>query len=103
MAPNTRGDGFSIRHVARNYTHNSITKGSIIRTFYLSNDCSTIEDIYSRSDTTFYAYLQSVNSKTIQVLCGSSTYRMTALLSEVSIVCVRAECEIRIRIAVSFR
>ena len=34
-----------VRHLVRNYTHNSISKGGI-RTFYLFNDCSTIGDIY---------------------------------------------------------
>ena len=38
--------GFPVCHFVRNYTHNSISKGGI-RGVYLSNDCSTIEDIYS--------------------------------------------------------
>ena len=41
-----------------NYTHNSITKGGI-RTFYLSNDCSNIRDIYSLG----YSYMQDAIGK----------------------------------------
>ena len=46
MASNMRCSGFSIHHFVRNYMHNSKTKGRIMM-FYLSNDCSTIGDIYS--------------------------------------------------------
>ena len=45
IAQYTRRGGFSVCHFVRNYTHNSISKGGI-RTFYLSNDCSTIREIY---------------------------------------------------------
>ena len=44
--PNMRCNCFSVHHFVGNYTHNSITQGGI-RTFYLSNDCSNIENIYS--------------------------------------------------------
>ena len=47
-APNyTSPTLFSIcmHHFVRTYTHNSKTKGRI-RTLYVSNDCSTIGDIY---------------------------------------------------------
>ena len=92
--------------------HNSKNKGHI-RPFYLSNDCSTVEDIYSlgyscmwiniaelwvqtRITTTFrydiLCVLTLVTQK-LQVICGHSTYRMTAILSEMSIFCVRAEFE----------
>ena len=46
MAPNTCRGGFIICHFVHNYTHNSKTEGRI-RTFYLSNDSSTIGDISS--------------------------------------------------------
>ena len=43
---NRHHGGFPVRYYVRNYRNNSITKGGI-RTFYLSNDCSTIGDISS--------------------------------------------------------
>ena len=46
MVQNTHCGGFSVCHFVRNYTHNSKTKGGI-KTFYLSNDCFNIRDIYS--------------------------------------------------------
>ena len=46
MGPNTHRSGFSIHRFGRDYMHNWKTKGRI-RPFYVSNDCSTIEDIYS--------------------------------------------------------
>ena len=46
MAANALLISCPIRQFVRNYTHNSKTKGST-RTFYLSNDCSTIGDTYS--------------------------------------------------------
>ena len=57
MAPKTRRGGFSIRYFVPNYMHNSKTTGGIT-TFYLSNDCSTIGDIYFLffiQRTTFFA------------------------------------------------
>ena len=41
------------------------------------------------SQTTFWAYLILVTQK-LQVIRGHCTYRMSALLSEMSIFCVRA-------------
>ena len=46
MIPNTLHGLFPICHFVRKYTHNTKTKVHI-RTFYLSNDCSTVGDIYS--------------------------------------------------------
>ena len=46
MAKNARRDGFPVRHFVRNYTQNSKTK-VVIKTFYLSNNCYNIKDIYS--------------------------------------------------------
>ena len=47
---NARRGGFPwpVRQFVRNFAHNSKTKGGI-RTFYLSNYCSTIRNIYSLS------------------------------------------------------
>ena len=79
MAQNMCQGGFPVHHFVRNYMHNWINEGGI-RTFDLSNDCSTIGDIYSLvrvvceirsasykfkhemqplSDTPFCAYLHS--------------------------------------------
>ena len=90
----------------RNYTHKSNTTGRI-RTFYSSNDCSTMCDISTLlvravcelltasygfrhasqplSDTVLYVFTL-VTSK-LQVVWGRSTYRMPVLLSEMSIIC----------------
>ena len=43
-------------------------------------------------DTTFCAY--TLLTRILLVICGRSTYQMTALLSEMSIFCVRTGCEI---------
>ena len=101
MAPNTRCGGFSICHFVHNYTHNLKTKGRI-RTFYLSNNWSTIKDNYSVGYSCIRVAIWQImdpnthrNHFLIQVLCGCSTYRITALLSEISIFCVRAGGEIR--------
>ena len=83
--------------------------------FYLSNDCSTIGDIYSldwscmwdmiselwiqtRITTTFWYDILCVITlitQKLQVICGFFTYGMTALHSELSIFCVRVGCGIR--------
>ena len=92
-----------------NYTHNSKTKGGI-RTFYLLNDCFTIEHIYSLGyscmrDTVSKLWIQTHMANTftygvlhvltlvtrkLRAVRRHSTYRMTALVSEMSIFCVRA-------------
>ena len=114
MAPNACHSGFPTHHFVYNYTHNSKTKGCI-RTFYLSNNSSTIRGIYSlgyssmwvtisklwvqaRIATTFrynILCLLALVTRKLQVVCGHSTYQMTALLVEMSIFCVRAGCEIQ--------
>ena len=112
MGPNTHHGGFSICCVVRHYMHNSKTKARI-RLFYLSNDCSTIRDIYSLGYSCIWINISKLWVQTritntfqydilcvftlvtqkLQVICGHSTYRMTAILSKMSIFCVRAEFE----------
>ena len=115
MAPNVCRGGFPVRHFVHNYTHDSKTKGHI-RTFYLSNNFSSIGDtchlgqscvrdtivklwIQTCIATTFWCdvlcILALVTRKLQVIVCGHSTQRMTALLLEMSIFCVRAGCEIR--------
>ena len=53
MTPNMHRGGFPVHHFVHNYMHNLKTKGCI-RTFYLSNDCSTVGDIYSLD----YSYMR---------------------------------------------
>ena len=92
---------------------NMKSKGHI-RTFDLSNDCSTIGDLFSLSElyvrydrrvmdpNTHQNYLvirlfvrtYTHNSK-LQVVCERSTYRMTTLLLEMSISCVGVELDAR--------
>ena len=106
MASNTHRDTFPILHFVCNYIHNLKTEGRI-KTFYLSNDCSTIRDIYSLGyscmhntmgelwiqthiTTTFWYILCALTctlihvTQTIQVICRHSTYWTTAVLSKVS-------------------
>ena len=91
------------------YTHNSKTNGRI-RTFYLSNNYSTIGDIYSLGQCCMRDVIGEFTTRKLQVVYRHSIYRMTILLSGMSILCVRAGCKIRMasygskkRIAVSFR
>ena len=116
MAPNRRRGLFRIRHFVHTYMPNSKTKHRI-RTFYLSNDNSTIEDIYflgysCMRDTidelwfqariaTFFrydicAYLHALITPKLQVVYGRSTYRTTTLLSMTSIFGVKAVCKMRL-------
>ena len=111
------------RHSVRNHTYNSKTKGHI-KTFYLSNYCSTVGDIYplhyscmrdthctigdlwnqTRIMSTFgydILCLLTLVTRKLQVVCGSFTYRTTALLSDIYIFCVRARCEMRMVIYAS--
>ena len=114
MAPNAFRVGFHVRQFMRKYTHNSKNKGHT-STFYLSHDCSTIGDIYSFGyscicnaigelwiqtsieTTSRYIVLSVLTlvTRKVQVVYGRSIYRMTALLSEMSIFCVRAGFEIQ--------
>ena len=114
MAPNVYCAGFPICHFVCNYKPNLKTKGHI-RMFYLSNDCSTIGDIYSLGQSCIWDTIDELWIKTriptiflynilymlilvirkLQVICRCSTYWKTALLSEMSILCVRAGCEKR--------
>ena len=109
MGPSMHHEDFPICHFVRNYTHNSKTKGRM-RTFYLSNNCSTIGHINSlgescMQDTIGELYIQNRITTTfrynilcvltlvtqkLQVLCRRSTYQTTVLLSKMSIFCVRA-------------
>ena len=106
--------GFPICHLVPNYRHNLKAKGHIW-TFYLSNDCSTIENIYYVSQSCMWDMIDELWIKTrmltiflynilcmlilvtrkLQVVCRCSTYWATALLSKMSILCVRDECEKR--------
>ena len=100
---------------------NNLKNKRCIRTFYLSNDCSTIGNIYFLvysciPDTIGELWLQTritiafwcdilcaltlITAK-LQVVYGRSTYRTTPLLSEMSILCVRAGCEMRLASYVS--
>ena len=112
--PKHTSQWFSFMPFVHNYTYNSKTNGRI-KMFYLLNDCSTVEDIYSLS----YSYMQDMISELwhqiciaitfqhdilctftfitqkLQVIRRHSTYPMTALLSEMSIFCIRAGCKIR--------
>ena len=74
----TRISLFPMHHFVHTYTYNSKTKVCIMM-FDLSNNCSTIRDIYFwfRAD-------------------GCSTYQTTALQLEMSIFCVRARCEVQL-------
>ena len=45
MDPNTRRNHFAIRRIVSPYTRNSKSTGCM-RTFYISNYCSTIGDVY---------------------------------------------------------
>ena len=112
MATNARRVGFPVCHFVRNYIHNSKTKGHT-RTFCLSNDCSTIEDIllvrsvceipsasygYKHTskpicNTSFCAY--TLVARKLLIVCRHSTYGMTALLSQMCIFCVGAGFEIQ--------
>ena len=113
MTPNANHGGFPLHHFVRNDTQNSKTNGCI-RTFYLSNDCCTISDIYSLGqscmrdmigkvwiqtrNTTTYRYILCILTlvtQKIQVICRRCTYRMTAILLEISIFFVRAGYETR--------
>ena len=115
MASNMHYGLFPICILCANYTHNSKTKDRI-RTFYFSNNCSTIEDIYflvrpvceirSASygskhasqplfDTAFCVCTYARHSK-LQVVCRHSTYQTTSSPSDTSIFCVRAGCKIRL-------
>ena len=98
----------------RTYIHNSKTTGCI-RTFYLSNNCSTIGDDFSRLE--LYArydwrvmtsnmhhslflichlcVLLHITWK-LQVVCGHSAYQMTALLPNTFLVCFRVAWETRL-------
>ena len=100
---------FSIHHFVRTYTHNLKTKGRI-RMLYLTNDCSTIGEIYflgynCMRDTIGKLWIQTRIATSFQydILCifilvtwklqvvyGPSTSWMTALLSEMPIFCIRA-------------
>ena len=110
---NTRHSGFPIHHFMHNYMHKSKSKGRI-RTFYLSNDCSTVRNIYflgqsGMRDTIGKLWIQTCIITTFQydiwcililitlklkVVCRRSTCRTTVLLSEMSIFSVRTGCEI---------
>ena len=90
-------------------------KLKVVYTFYLSNNCSTMGDIYSlgyrcmqnmigelqiqtRIAITFqYGILCALTVVTWkqQVICECSTYQTTALVSEMSIFCVRVGCKIQ--------
>ena len=113
MAPNTHRGLFSICHFVFTYKHNLKTKAHKW-TFYLSNNCSTNENVYFLGWScmwgtivklriqTCYATSFRYNillviilvTKELQVINGCSTIQMTALLWEMSIFCVRAGCEI---------
>ena len=55
--------GFPVRHFVHNYTHNLKTKGATcITMFYLSNDYSTIGDIYSLDLELYTRYVRGVVS-----------------------------------------
>ena len=104
-----------ISHFALIYTYSAKTTGRIT-TFYLSNDCSTIGEVYFFSyscmwDTIGELWLQTRITVSFRhnVLClrtlitrklhaeyEDSTYRTTAQLSEMSISWVRAVCKIRL-------
>ena len=114
MAPKVYRTGFPTYHFVCKYKHNLKTKGHI-RMFYLLNDCSTIKDIYSLGQSCMWDTIDELWIKTCiptiflynilwmlilvtwkpQVVCRCSTYWTTALLSEMSIFCVRAGCEKR--------
>ena len=108
MAPNARHVGFTVRHFVHNYMHNSKTKGRT-RMFYLhvhvSNDRVVLYVRYSRRvmdpntyrNTLRYVVLcvLTLVTRKLQVVCRRSTYRRTALLSQMSIYCVRAGFEIQ--------
>ena len=53
--PQTRHDGFPIRLFVHKHVHNSTSESLFIRTFYISNDFSTIGYIYSLAWLQLYA------------------------------------------------
>ena len=112
MAPKALRVGFSVCHFVRNYTNNSKTKGRT-RKFYLSNDYNRG---YLLSWLELYVTYQGrvmnpnshrrhfeigrfvgtyTNNSKITVCMRTFSYRTTALLSQIYILCVRAGFEIR--------
>ena len=84
MAQNTHCGGFPVCHFVHNYMHNSITKGGI-STFYLSNDWSNNEDIYSvaqqatcvnmgRTECPLYSHIQSKNGVVIEQIWTATVF-----------------------------
>ena len=117
MGPNTQCNPFSIRHSVLTYTRNLKTT-DCMQTFYISNNCSTIGDIYvcvrARCEIRMVSYtskhaMQSLSDKPflriqctkthnskLQILCGCSSYRTTAILSETFFVWFRVALEIQL-------
>ena len=112
MAPNTHHGLFLICHFVHTYMHNSKTKGHI-RTFYLPNNCSTLEIstfcVRAACEMRLASYeskhaLQPLRydilcvltliTRKVQLVYGCSTYQTTALLLVMSIFCVKAGCKI---------
>ena len=103
MAPSTFCSLFPASRFVHTYMHNLKTKGRI-RMFYLSNNCSTIGDVYSLSQSCmqdrngklwirtcitnifqhYILYVLTLITRKVQFVCRSSTYRMNALLSVMS-------------------
>ena len=75
-------------------THNSKITGRI-RTFYLSNNCSTAGDMYFLG---FLCVLTHINTHkyTHTHIYGRSAYQTTALLLEISFIWIRVTWEIRL-------
>ena len=112
MALNTCCSLFPLHHFVCNYTHKSKTTGSI-RMLYLSNEYSTIGDIYFLGwsymwDTISDLWIQTgiatsfqydifcllmLIAQKLQVIYEHSTYQITDLLSEMSVFCVESGCE----------
>ena len=116
MAPNMHRSLFPICHYVCTYTHNLKTK-RCIKTFYLSNDCLSIKDIYTsqlylivcevqlESCGSKYASQPLSNStlclltlitRQLQIVYECSIYWMTALLLKMSIFCGRTGCKIQL-------